>query len=228
MFDKLTRRPIFVFQEDKEGSGGGQSADGDHADASDKGGDEQKKLDKQFAERAKRAAEAERKKLFESIGVKDEKEFEAYLTAKKDAEDKQKTEVQRLADEAKEAKSKLERLQSEQTGKLEAMQKRIMDTEIKVAASVEVKDKDGKTTRAAFRTEALSDILLLVDRSKIEEKDGEIVGIEKALADLAKAKPYLLIDPKAQSTSKGTPRDDKSKSGNRSNENERERIFTSL
>jgi len=209
MFDKLTGRQ--VFSPDK-GNGDGDPPDADKKDnkkKTDDGGDDaarQKELDKQFAERAQRAAETQKKSLYESLGVKDDAEFEAYLKTKQEADDKQKSETQKLADAAKKAQSDLERTKAEKDRELADLQRRVLDTEIKIAAAQTVTDKDGKVTRAAFRKEALADILLLVDRSKIEDKDGEFIGIDKVLADLAKAKPYLLADDQPTDRSKGTPR----------------------
>nr|MDD2921784.1 hypothetical protein [Anaerolineales bacterium] len=156
-------------------------------------------------ERAKRAAESQKKALYESLGVKDDAEFDAYLKAKQEAEDKQKTETERLADQAKKAQDALDKNKSESDAKLAEMQKRIVDSEIKILASADAKDKDGKVTRTAFRPEALNDIPLLIDRSKIEEREGVITGIDTALAELAKAKPWLLAD-EAPPPGKGTPR----------------------
>jgi hypothetical protein len=215
------RHPVFFL--DANAGGGGAPADTDvkandgksdddkkkKEDAPDNGGEDkkQKDLDKQFAERAKRAAEAQKKELYDALGVKDDAEFESLVKAKEDAENERKSEMQKLADQAKKALEALDKLKVEKDAELETMRKRVLDTEIKVLATQAVTDKDGKTVlRAAFRPEALGDILLLIDRSKIEEKEGEISGIDKALAELAKAKPYLLADDQPADKSKGTPR----------------------
>jgi hypothetical protein len=228
MFSYLTRQPIILF--DKDGNGGGtpdaEGNEGEPPDSEGNAGDEgkQKQLDKEFASRAKRAADAERKKLWDALGVTSQEEFDAYVKAKKEAEDAAKTEAQKLADEATKAKAKADKLEADHKAEVEKMQKRIVDTEIKVDATAEAKDKDGKVTRRAFRKEALDDVTLLIDRSKIAlDEEGKVSGIPEALDALAKAKPWLLVEETTQTTPprkpKGTP-DSKLKSGG-SNANNR-------
>lgn len=177
-------------------------------DAQGKGGLSQDELNKQFAERATRAAETEKRKLFELLGVKDDAEFEAYLKAKKEAEDKGKSELQKAQDDLKAAQAEADRLKAENRKALEDARKRVLDTEIKLAAQAAVVDKDNKVTRPAFLPAAMDEVLLLVDRSEIKDEDGKFVGIEAALEKLAKVKAHLL-SPTNQTTSKpagkGTP-----------------------
>lgn len=157
-------------------------------------------------ERVKRAEEAALKKHYEALGVKDAEELKALVTAKKEADDKAKTELEKAAEKATTAEAKLKQLEAEHASQLAAMQKRILDSDIKSLAGRSITDKDGKVTRAAFRVEALEDILLLIDRAGIEDKDGKFEGIDKALEALAKSKPYLLADGQTVTQPKGTPR----------------------
>ena len=77
-------------------------------------------------------------------------------------------------------------------------------SEIKINAAAPVMDKDGKkVVRPAFRKEALDDVLLLISREAITEEDGKYLNIDKALSDLAKAKPWLLDE--SAPASKGSP-----------------------
>lgn len=57
---------------------------------------DQAQLDAQFAERAKRAAAAERAKLLEALGVKDADEATALIAAARKSADGEKSEVERL------------------------------------------------------------------------------------------------------------------------------------
>ncbi len=214
-----------------EGGGGGGTTDPDETqepDAQGKGG-KQEDLNKQFAERATRAAEAEKKKLYESLGVKDDKEFEAYLKAKKEAEDKNKSELERAAGEAKTWRDKHDKLEGESKSAIETLQKRLVDTEIKIAALAPTLDKDGKVTRAAFRREAMDEVLLLVERGEIkEDENGKLTGVEKALEKLAKAKPYLLAEGQQTRTTKGTPSEKSTGKTVNSGGEERRRIINGL
>lgn len=206
MFNHSTRRPVLFFDAN-DGAGGNPDQDTDKTDGKKDDDDKQKQqddLDRKFAERAERATKAERKKFLDALGLQNEKEFEDYLKAKKEADDKNKSEAQRLADDAKKAKEEVDHVTSESNEKIAAMQKRVEDTEIKVAAIAEVKDKTGKVVRPAFRAEAIDDVLMVIDRSKIEEKDGKLTGIAEALAELAKTKPYYLVEQTTSQT-KGSP-----------------------
>lgn len=172
------------------------------------GGMSQEELDRKFSERATRAAEGERKKLWEALGVTTQDEFDAFVKAKKEREDAQKTEAQRLADDAKREKERADKLEADSKSKLEAMQNRIVDSEIKLLASKPAFDKDGNILRPAFHPDVLEDIPAFVKRDGIKDEEGKTVGIEEALTELAKAKPRLLDDSQQADTSKapGTPK----------------------
>ena len=207
---RLLRNHV-LFDADK-GAGGGdpdkKPDEGKEPDAQGKGGLSQDELNDRYAERAARAAEAEKKRLYESLGIKDDAEFDAYLKAKKEAEDKGKSELQKAQDDLKAAQAEADRLKAENKKTLEDARKRVLDTEIKLAAQAAVVDKDNKVTRPAFLPAAMDEVLLLVDRSEIKDENDKFIGIEAALEKLAKGKAHLLA-PTNQTTSKpggkGTP-----------------------
>ena len=207
MFKSFFRPFFHVFYEANPGggSGGAPSAEDKAKAEADAKVKAQEELNQQFADRAARATEAERKRLLETLGVKDADEAAALLKIAREADDKTKTETERLQAQVKTAEDAKTKAETEAQQKLEAANKRLLDSEIKINASAAVTDKDGKVTRPAFRKEALEDVLLLIDRTKIDEKDGVYTNVEKALNDLAKAKPWLLEEK--QQTSRGTPRD---------------------
>lgn len=147
-------------------------------------------LNQQFAERAKRAEEATRKALWEAIGVKTQEEWDAFVNAKKEAEDANKTALEKAQSEAAKAKEEADKLKSESQTALEKAHKRIVDGEIKLIAAREAK-KDEKVTRPEALPEALDIILLVINREEIKDEDGKVTGIEKALDDLYKEKPIL-------------------------------------
>lgn len=171
----------------------------------------QDKLNAQFAERAERAATAERKKILEELGIKDSEEGKALLKAAKEKADAEKTELEKEQSARKDAEAKAEQAEADAQAKLDAATKKLMDSEIKVSAASTVTDKDGKVIRPAFKKAALADVLLLIDRKEITEDDGSFKNVDKALADLAKAKPWLLeetttVKPKGNNTEGGRQR----------------------
>jgi DNA-directed RNA polymerase beta subunit len=202
--------PGVFFAPDDPGNGQQTADDKDKTNANGSGnaGPTQEELNRQFAERAKRAEEAERKRLLEALGVQSEDDLKAIVQAKKEADEKAKTEQQKLADEAAKAKAEAAKLKADSDAQLAAMQKRLLDSEIKLLASKPVvNEKDGKVLRAAFRPEALEALLLVVDRGVITDKEGKYEGIDKALETAAKAHAYMLADTSSQTTTtrKGTP-----------------------
>jgi hypothetical protein len=163
----------------------------------------QDELDRRFSERAQRAQEAERKRLLENLGVKDEDELKSIVQAKRDSEERAKSELQKLADQALKAEERAKRIEAEAERKIAEMNKRLLDGEIKRLASQPVKDKDGKILRPAFRQDALDDLLILLDRAGISDDEGKYSGIDKALAEFAKTRPHFLDGKQAEP--KGTP-----------------------
>lgn len=206
------RAPLFVL--DGNDANGGDPSKEPTAEEK-KAADEkaaQDKLNAQFVERAERAATAERKKLLEELGIKDPEEGKALLKAAKEKADAEKTELEKEQSARKDAEAKAELAKADAQEKLDAATKKLMDSEIKVSAASAVTDKDGKVTRPAFKKAALADVLLLIDRKEITEDDGSFKNVDKALADLAKAKPWLLEEitttakPKGNNTEGGRQR----------------------
>lgn len=224
-------RFLFLAFDNGDGGAGGGAGDpkGEKPeDPKDKSKDNQEELNKQFAERAARAEEAARKKLLEDLGVTDPEEAKKLLKVARDAEAATKSETERLQADVQAAQAAKEKAEAEAKKSLAAATKKLMDADIVTAAFSPVMEKD-KVTRPAFRKEAKDDILLLIDRSKITEKDESFEGVEKALSDLAKAKPWLLAE--AQQQRRGTPDLSGNRNNNRnsnSNPEERTRIITSL
>lgn len=192
-------RPVFFFDVDDKAGGAQPPAE---PNAEDKAKAAQDALNQQFADRAARAAAAKEKELLEVLGVKDPEEAKALLKKAREADDAQKTEAERMALKLKEAEDAKTKAENEAKEKTEAANKRLLDSEIKINASTALIEKD-KIVRPAFRREALDDVLLLIDRKLIEEKDGAFKGVDKALAELAKAKPWLLEEK--QQAPRGTP-----------------------
>jgi hypothetical protein len=195
--------PGFYFDADGSGGGGG----GQNSDAQPPAGKTytQEELDRMFGDRAKRAADAARADMLKDLGVDDPEALKALLKKQKEADDAQKSELQKVAEQLAESEKRAARLESDSKAQIAAIAERLMLSDVKMAASKAVTDKDGKTVRPAFRMDALDDLGLFVDRSLITEKDGKYEGIEKALESLAKAKPFLLTEAENGANPKGTP-----------------------
>lgn len=146
-------------------------------------------------------------KLLKDLGVEDAEKLKRLIETAKTAEDANKTELQKLNDKLTQAEQKAADLEENARQQLSAIQERLLISEIKIAASRPVMDKDGKVIRAAFHADILDDLGLLIDRSLIVEKDGKYEGVDKALEELAKKKPILLAQADGGNGKgpKGTP-----------------------
>ena len=185
-------------------------------------------LDKQFADRADRAAKAERERLLKELGVTDPEEAKKLLETARKADEEKKTALEKeqaarekAENDAKAAKAAADEVLAQATTKL-------MNAEIKMSASTAVVDKDGKVIRAAFRADAMDDVLLLLNREGIQEKDGTFTGVSEALAALAKTKPYLLAEEKPTKPTHGNESGPKGKKKDSGNSGERTRIISGL
>lgn len=199
----------FFAPDDVAGGGGGEPTPEEKKAAEEKA--KQDALDKQFAERAERAAKAEREKLLNELGVTDPDEAKKLLETARKTDEEKKTALEKeqaarekAENEAKAAKAAADEVLKQATTKL-------MNAEIKMAANTAVVDKDGKVTRAAFRAEAMDDVLLLLNREGIQEKDGTFTGVSEALATLAKSKPWLLAEDKTDKPANGNDTNGKGK-----------------
>ena len=216
----------FFDQDDGAGGGGNEPPADDKKAAEDKA--KQETLDKQFAERAERAAKAEREKILKELGVTDQEEAKKLLETARKADEEKKTALEKeqaarekAETEAKAAKAAADEVLAQATTKL-------MNAEIKMAANTAVVDKDGKVIRAAFRADAMDDVLLLLNREGIQEKDGTFTGVSEALAALAKTKPYLLAEEKPTKPTHGNESGPKGKKKDSGNSGERTRIISGL
>lgn len=227
LFSNLSR--MFLFEADPGGGAGGDPPEdppgGENADEEAKKKKAQEEENKKYADRAKRAAEAERAKILKDLGVTDPEEAKALLKKARDADEANKTELEKAQSEAQKAQAAKEKAEADAKAQLEAANKKLLDSEIKMTALAPVVDKDKKVTRPAFRKEAMQEVLLLINREAITEDDGTYKGVEKALSELAKAKPYLLEEKQEQR--RGTPGGSGSGSGRR-NDGERTPIISSL
>lgn len=207
--------PFFAPDDGAAGGGGDPAPTDDKKAAEDKA--KQEALDKQFAERADRAAKAEREKLLKELGVTDPEEAKKLLETARKADDEKKTALEKEQAAREKAEKEAADVKAEADKILAQANTKLMNADIKTVANTAVVDKDGKVTRAAFRADAMDDVLLLVNREGIQEKDGTFTGVSEALATLAKTKPWLLDNDEPE----------KSKNGNESGPKNKKKVYGS-
>lgn len=189
---------------------------------------QQDALDKQFAERAERGKQAGRAELLKELGVADPEEAKKLLETARKADEEKKTDLEKEQAAREKAEKELTAAKDAADKVLAQATTKLMNAEIKMSANTVVVDKDGKVTRAAFRADAMDDVLLLLNREGIQEKDGTFTGVSEALATLAKTKPYLLAEEKPTKPTHGNESGPKGKKKDSGNSGERTRIISGL
>lgn len=206
-----------VFFDANSGGGGGSGGEGDGQQLEDLfkvlERYPQADKDKVFGARAKQAQSSALSELFKELGVENAESLKAVLKAKKEADDAQKTELQKAQDKASTAEKALADQKTAHEIAIAELEKRIQDSEIKILAGREVKDKDGNVIRPKFRDDALDVVLSTIERKEIVLKDGAYTGIEEALATLAKAKEFL-TEKEPEPNTQGTPSGEKPRKPN--------------
>jgi chromosome segregation ATPase len=188
--------PHILYDADAGGGGGGQDGGNDGGNAGSN--NEQKlsftqaELDAKFADRAKRAAESAINEILTKAGLKTVDELTAALAEGKKLKDSQLTDLQKAQADLKAANDKLAQAEAEKNTALAQATERLMKAAILAEAVAQ-----------GFRPEAVNDVWLIVDRSKIKEKDGVFEGVKDAVGQVVKDKPFWLkADDK---TPHGTP-----------------------
>lgn len=210
-----------VFYDANSGGGGGSNENnpGNNDDNKPKGKTfTQEELDALFAQRATQARNSALTDLFKDLGVENADSLKAVIKAAKDADDAQKSELQKAQDRAANAEKAVNEQKTTFESQITDLEKLLTDTEIKIAASKAVKDKDGNVTRAAFRADALEDVVVLINRKGIKRENGAVSGIEDALVELAKVKTFML-DDEPTTQFKGSPTDSKFRKPNKPKSN---------
>lgn len=176
---------------------------GDENQSDDGGSDAiqttQADLNKQFAARAKQAKEAERKSILEALGIENLDAAKTLVKAAKDAEDANKTEVERANKRAETAEANLTNLQSENNRlklRLE-FDHRVEELELRFA----------NATAAGDAFNALDVDIVGDDHS----------GMEKAIKQLLETRDYLFAKDGQQQRATPPPGDGRQKGrGNQS------------
>jgi hypothetical protein len=195
--------PFFAPDDAAPAGGGGDPAPTDDEKKAADEKSKQEALNKQFAERAERGKEAGRAELLKELGITDPEEAKKLLETARKADEEKKTALEKEQAAREKAEKDAAAAKAAADEVLAKATTKLMNAEIKMSASTAVLDKDGKVTRAAFRAEAMDDVLLLLNREGIQEKDGTFTGVAEALANLAKTKPWLLAEPKTEKPARG-------------------------
>lgn len=216
-------KPTVFFSPDPD-AGGNNSGNDDENNDGDKNQEKkldltQKQLDELMSDRVKRASQSTQEKILKDLGVEDLKTAQELLKKQKEAEEAQKTELQKIQDAKLKAEQELEKAKTEKEQALQL----VKETNLKGLIEKEARDQN-------FRTEALSDVWLIIDRSLITEDDkGNFLGIKQAVETVAKAKPFWLTG--ARENNIGTPglnrsRQNLNKQNNDSQDKQTKKPFT--
>lgn len=151
----------------------------------------QAQLDAIASEARKSARSKAVTETLEALGVKDIDEAKKLLKEADDLKKSQLSEQEKQALALKTAQDEAATARLEKEAALKLASDRALKSEILIVAQ-----------GLNFRPEAIQDVYLVVDRTKITEKDGAFTGIKEAVEAVAKAKPFWLGQQKNQG---GTP-----------------------
>ena len=156
------------------------------------------------AERAKHAKSAAITDLMKDLGVETPEALKAALKKLNDLEASTKTDQEKLAEENKKLKEAAEAVKLEAENKSKAAAERLMKAEVMAEAG-----------KQKIRTDALADVWLFIDKTKITEKDDVFIGVKEAVEAVVKAKPYMVDNGGSQN---GTPRRNQQQGGGNNNQ----------
>lgn len=189
-------RPAINYSPDSGGSGGGGNPPaGDPPAGNPPAGNppageppktfSQEQVNEIIKDRLTRAEESVTSKLLEGLGVKSVDDLKKSMADFKKIQDDKLTAQEKLEKDLKDAQDKALAAETEKEKALKASLDLKQSYEIRIAAA-----------GAGFRPESIEDVVLVLDRSKIKEKDGKFEGLKEALDDLAKLKPFWLAEKK--------------------------------
>ncbi len=188
-------RPFVLFDADGSGDaggGGGGSGSGEAGNnpAPSNGGNnnqdvvrqfKQSELDAMIAERARHAKSAAISDFLKELGMESSDGLKDALKRLADLENKDKTDLEKLADENKNLKTQIDQEKQRADEVVKAASEKLMRAEVMAEAQ-----------RQGIRSDAIVDVWMFVDQSTITEKDGKFEGVKEAVEAVVKAKPYLL------------------------------------
>lgn len=183
------------------GGGGGAGGDGDGNTGEEKKSFTQAELDKIFSDRLKNVKSNTTTEILQALGVDSLDAVRELVKKQKEADEANKTELQKAQEEAAKAKDEAQKLKQAQEAVMAQAQERLMQAEA-MKLAIAYKDASG----IGFRPEAINDVWLVLDRSQVKTGDnGTFEGLKEAIEAVAKARPHWLVDSKQLQNPRGTP-----------------------
>ncbi len=179
------------FDADKGGGGGGGGTSDDSDKKTDADADKkftQADLDRIAGETRKAGREGALKELFEKHGVKDEAELKTKLDALSKAETDKLGEVDKAKKLADDEKARADKLAGDLEATNASLKKLTLQREFGFTA---------RTLELKFSsTQAEADAFALADLSKVKLDGDKVEGMEEAVKELQKVRPYLFGEGK--------------------------------
>lgn len=195
-------KPALFFDADTGGNNGGGGGEGKKEEAPKGQTFTQEQLDILFAERAKRASDATTADLLKKAGVASIEDLLAGYAKAKKLEEGQMSELQKAQAELAAEKEKALQAEKDKVTALATASERLMRAEVQAQAHAQ-----------NFLPDAISDVWLVIDKSKIKEENGVFVGVKEAVEAVAKAKPHWLEAGNNKRPAQGTPKPGEKKPG---------------
>lgn len=148
--------------------------------------EQQKVLDKLFADRAKRGGETAVAELLQGFGVKTVDELKTTFAEANKLRDAQKSELQKAQDESKAAQAKIADAEKKATDALAKARER----SLRAAVIAEAQKQNFDETEFTSVWNALKLDTGLIE--KIKDKDDDFEGVADAVKEIAKAHPRWL------------------------------------
>jgi len=203
------------FDADDGGAGAGGSG-GEDQKVEEKKTFSQDELNRLFAKEKKDARSAERAEILKALGADDIEKVKEILEAQRQAEEAKKTEIEKANERDRQAQEEIARLKAEQEKTLAQANEQLLKMEV-MREVVSYKDANGKP----FRSEAVNDVILVLDRSGVEkQEDGTFKGIKEAVDKVAKDRPHWLLEDQSTILLRGTPRPNSKKQEGQTNSNQ--------
>jgi hypothetical protein len=182
-------KPFMLFDKDPDSGGGGEGA-GNSDDKTAKTYT-QAELNAMFAERQQRGATAAITDILKKTGIDTVDNLVALTGEAKKLKEGQLSELEKAQAAIKSAEDKAIQAEADKAAALEKATEKLMRAAVLTEA-----------TARGFRPEAVNDVWLVADRTKIIEQDGDFAGVKEAVEAVAKSKPFWLGESKK---SPGTP-----------------------
>lgn len=154
----------------------------------------QAELETILGERLSGVSKTKETEILAKLGFKSLEEVTVAITEAAELKKSQMSELEKLQADLKVAQDKVVTAETEKTTALAQASEKLLKAAVLAEA-----------VAANFRPEAVNDVWLIVDRSKIKEKDGDFEGVKEAVALVGTAKPFWLKaeeKPKPQGTPK--------------------------